>query len=108
MATDIVGSDEQSSSPPPMVHGQALAECPPAGLLDCYSLDALIELKVSRFINQLGDYRPDDLHTLLMGKFEKLLLIHALRRCGGNQTHTAKLLGLNRNTLRKRLALYKI
>lgn len=107
MTTNTVGSDEQSP-PPPIVHGQAVTECPPDGVLDCYSLDALIELKVSRFINQLGDYRPEDLHTLLMGKFEKLLLIHALRRCGGNQTHTAKLLGINRNTLRKRLALYKI
>lgn len=105
MATDIVGNDEQS---PPMIPCQAVTDSPPAGLLDCYSLDALIELKVTRFISQLGDYRPDDLHTLLMGKFEKLLLTHALRSCGGNQTHTAKLLGINRNTLRKKLIIYDI
>lgn len=103
MVTDIVGNDEQS---PSMIPGQAVTDYPPAGLLDCYSLDALIELKVTRFISQLGDYRPDNLHTLLMGKFEKLLLTHALRSCGGNQTHTAKLLGINRNTLRKKLSLY--
>lgn len=107
MTTDIVGNDEQSL---PMIRGRADADpdFPPAGLLDCYSLDNLIELKVTRFISQLGDYQPDDLHTLLMGKFEKLLLTHALRSCGGNQTHTAKLLGINRNTLRKKLNLYEI
>lgn len=106
MTTDIVGSDQQSSSP--VIPGPATVDRPLVDLLDCYPLDTLIELKVTRFISQLGDYCPDDLYTLLMGKFEKLLLTHALRRCGGNQTHTAKLLGINRNTLRKKLSLYKI
>ena len=36
--------------------------------------------------------------------FEMPLFEHALRRTGGNQLRAAQLLGINRNTLRKRLA----
>jgi len=36
---------------------------------------------------------------------EQPLLRHALELCGGNQLKAAKLLGINRNTLRKRLRL---
>ena len=39
----------------------------------------------------------------VMARMELPLLRHALDLCGGNQLKTAKLLGINRNTLRKRL-----
>ena len=41
-------------------------------------------------------------HTALAA-FEKPLFEHALRETGGNQLRAAQLLGINRNTLRKRL-----
>ena len=41
----------------------------------------------------------------IMARMELPLLRHALERCGGNQVKAAKLLGINRNTLRKRLRL---
>ena len=40
-----------------------------------------------------------------MARVELPLLRHALELCGGNQLKAAKLLGINRNTLRKRLRL---
>jgi DNA-binding protein Fis len=40
-----------------------------------------------------------------MARVEQPLLRHALELCGGNQLKAAKLLGINRNTLRKRLRL---
>jgi two-component system, NtrC family, nitrogen regulation response regulator GlnG len=39
----------------------------------------------------------------VMMRMELPLLRHALDLCGGNQLRAAKLLGINRNTLRKRL-----
>ena len=38
-----------------------------------------------------------------LAAFEKPLFEHALRETGGNQLRAAQLLGINRNTLRKRL-----
>jgi two-component system nitrogen regulation response regulator GlnG len=40
-----------------------------------------------------------------MARMELPLLRHALELCGGNQLRAARLLGINRNTLRKRLRL---
>lgn len=45
------------------------------------------------------------LYRSVMARVEQPLLRHALELCGGNQLRAAKLLGINRNTLRKRLRL---
>ena len=41
------------------------------------------------------------LYRSIMARVEQPLLRHALELCGGNQLKAAKLLGINRNTLRK-------
>jgi DNA-binding protein Fis len=41
-----------------------------------------------------------------MSKVEKPLLVQILRRVGGNQVQAAKILGINRNTLRKKIKQY--
>jgi len=45
------------------------------------------------------------LYRSVMARVELPLLRHALQLCAGNQLKAAKLLGINRNTLRKRLRL---
>jgi two-component system nitrogen regulation response regulator GlnG len=45
----------------------------------------------------------DRLHRAVLGRVERVLLGHVLARSGGNQLRAARLLGINRNTLRKRL-----
>ena len=48
---------------------------------------------------------PDGaLYHAALAAFERPLFEHALERTGGNQLRASKLLGMNRNTLRKRLA----
>lgn len=53
----------------------------------------------------LSENRPLDggLYHSALAAFERPLFEHALRRTGGNQVRASKLLGINRNTLRKRL-----
>ena len=74
--------------------------------LDNYSLESIVELKISRFLEQIGNYYPESLHATIMRKVEKPLLNQILRRTGGNQVHAARILGINRNTLRKKMKLY--
>ena len=75
-------------------------------VLDKYSIEDIVELKISRFLDQIGTFYPDDMHNLIMAKVEKPLLIQMLRRVGGNQVQASKILGINRNTLRKKMKQY--
>ena len=45
-----------------------------------------------------------DLYSAALAAFERPLFLHALAVTGGNQVRAARLLGINRNTLRKRLS----
>ncbi len=53
----------------------------------------------------LRDARPAEgrLYDAAIAEFERPLFAHALAETGGNQLRAARLLGINRNTLRKRL-----
>ncbi|OYW46466.1 MAG: nitrogen regulation protein NR(I) [Sphingomonadales bacterium 32-68-7] len=50
-----------------------------------------------------GHANPGTLYHSALAAFERPLFEHALRQTGGNQLRAAHLLGINRNTLRKRL-----
>ena len=76
--------------------------------LDSHSLESIVELKISRFLEQLGTFYPENLYNLIMRKMEKPLLHQILRRTGGNQVHASRILGINRNTLRKKIKLYSL
>jgi two-component system nitrogen regulation response regulator GlnG len=51
---------------------------------------------------------PRDLYHRLVGELERPLIEMTLRRARGNQVHAARILGLNRNTLRKKLVEHGI
>lgn len=76
--------------------------------LDTYSIEDIVELKIARFLDQLGGFYPENMHELIMCKVEKPLIVQILRQVGGNQVHASKILGINRNTLRKKMKLYSI
>lgn len=77
-----------------------------AARLDAYSLEAVVDSKLSRFLDQIGTFYPENLHELIIKKVEKPLLAQILRRTGNNQVHAARILGINRNTLRKKMKMY--
>jgi two-component system nitrogen regulation response regulator GlnG len=49
-----------------------------------------------------------DLHNLVVGAAERVILELVMQRTGGNQVRAAALLGLNRNTLRRKLDEHEI
>jgi two-component system nitrogen regulation response regulator GlnG len=54
----------------------------------------------------LAENQPEagTLYDKVLAAFEAPLFLHALTQTGGNQLRAAQLLGINRNTLRKRLS----
>ena len=52
--------------------------------------------------------RPCAIYDMVMNSVEKPLLEIVLHRVSGNQTQAAQLLGVNRNTLRKKMKYYGI
>jgi DNA-binding protein Fis len=53
-------------------------------------------------IEQLIAAHPGRIYREALAILEKPLIVHALSLTGGNQLRAARLLGINRNTLRKR------
>lgn len=74
--------------------------------LDKYAIEDVVEFKISRFLDQIGSFYPENVHELIMTKVEKPLLAQVLKRVGGNQVHASRILGINRNTLRKKMKIY--
>jgi DNA-binding protein Fis len=57
---------------------------------------------VPTLFDQLAGVHPPRVYREAMALMERPLLLHALSLTGGNQLRAARLLGVNRNTLRKR------
>jgi Fis family transcriptional regulator len=49
---------------------------------------------------------PINLHAIVMQEVEQALLDFVMRRTGNNQSMSAKWLGINRNTLHKKIEQY--
>ena len=61
---------------------------------------------LDKYFADLDGHTPDNLYQLMLGEMEKPLLEKVMEYVGNNQTHAAKLLGINRGTLRKKLKQY--
>ena len=67
------------------------------------TLEQLIQAKLEECVRGLGTRESANLYELVLGLVERPLLRAVLRETGGNQLRAAALLGINRNTLRKKL-----
>ncbi len=68
-------------------------------------LELLIEERIREFVGRLGSTIDDEenLLEIFFRQMEKPLIKVVLEATGGNQIRTAAILGINRNTLRKKL-----
>lgn len=60
------------------------------------------------YFRDLDGERPGAIYNMVLCSVEKPLIEVVLTRVKGNQTHAAQLLGVNRNTLRKKMKAYGI
>jgi Fis family transcriptional regulator len=72
------------------------------------AIDDCIRNSVEQYFKDLRGAEPDDLHQMFLGAAEKPLLEVVLRHAEGNQSKAAEWLGINRNTLRRKLLDHKL
>ena len=70
------------------------------------SLRASVRSSLETYIEQLEGQQPEGLFDLVMSEVEAPMLEVVLEHSGGNQTQAARMLGINRGTLRKKLSQY--
>jgi len=72
-------------------------------------LSKAVDLILTRDFKSHGhELPPDGLYDRILEEIERPLLEKAMEAAGGNQLRTARLLGLNRNTLRKKLTQHQL
>ena len=72
------------------------------------NLQDKIETLLDNYFKDLDGEKPNDVYNMVLHSVEQPLLIYIMNYAQGNQTRAAKILGLNRNTLRKKLEFYNL
>lgn len=71
-------------------------------------IDECIRTSLEDYFRDLDGTDPQRLHALIIDAVERPLFETVLARAGGNQCKAADWLGINRNTLRRKLLQHKI
>jgi Fis family transcriptional regulator len=67
-----------------------------------------IEHSLDEYFRKLDGEPASGIYDMVIGHVERTLLASVLARADGNQTLAADMLGVNRNTLRAKLAKYRL
>lgn len=67
-----------------------------------------IETLLENYIQDLDGETPNAVYEIVLHAVEKPMLLYIMNYAQGNQTKAAKILGLNRNTLRKKLEIHNL
>ena len=78
--------------------------------LKTVSLEKLVKSKLEVLFQQQKEAQVelDGLHKIVLEQVERPLIELALKNYRGNQVKAAKMLGINRNTLKKKIDAYNI
>ncbi len=71
-------------------------------------LSKCVKVAVDEYFSHLNGHDGSGLHALVITEVEKPLIEAALEYSGYNQTKAAKVLGISRSTLRKKMDQYNI
>ncbi|MGJ7522910.1 Fis family transcriptional regulator [Variovorax sp. LT1P1] len=72
------------------------------------SIEDCVRNSLEGYFRDLHGTEPDGMYDMLVRVVEKPLLDVVMARAEGNQSKAAQWLGLNRNTLRKKLVEHKL
>jgi Fis family transcriptional regulator len=71
-------------------------------------IDACIRESLETYFKDLRGAEPHAVYDMVMQVVEKPLLDVVMQRAEGNQSRAAEWLGINRNTLRRKLVEHKL
>ncbi len=67
-----------------------------------------VRKSLERYFKDLDGEKPRSIYDMVLKNVEKPMLEAVLDKADGNQTIAAEMLGINRNTLRKKIQQHKI
>jgi Fis family transcriptional regulator len=71
-------------------------------------LEDCVKRSLDEYFKHLDGEQPHAIYDMVLSSIEKPLLEYILHKVGGNQSKAAEMLGINRNTLRKKMAQYNL
>lgn len=78
------------------------------GSLSAQTLEDFLSELLKKIVQKAKKYIKGDLHQMVIGGVEKTLIRLVLEATRGNQLQASRILGINRNTLRKKIKELKI
>lgn len=72
------------------------------------SLADCVIVAMQQYFEDLNGENPQNLHSFFITEVEKPFLKVVLEHVNGNQSRASEILGINRNTLRKKLQNYDL
>lgn len=67
------------------------------------SIQDVVRKSLDKYFYDLGEQLPSNVYEMVITTVEKPVFEAVMARAAGNQSHAAAMLGINRNTLRKKL-----
>ena len=67
------------------------------------NIQEVVKKSLEKYYRDLGEQEPSNVYDMVIFTVEKPILEAVMERAEGNQSHAAEMLGINRNTLRKKL-----
>ena len=71
-------------------------------------IDACIRASLEQYFHDLRGAEPHSVHDMILEAVEKPMLDVVMQHAEGNQSRAAEWLGINRNTLRRKLLQHKL
>jgi len=71
-------------------------------------MERMVRRAIEGYFRDLDGEKPCAVYDMVINCVEKPLLESVLHRVRGNQSHAAAMLGINRNTLRKKMRVHGI
>jgi len=73
-----------------------------------YVLSKCVKDALKRYLNDLDGEKPSGIYEMVMMEVEKSMIEIVMLHANGNQTVAAEMLGINRNTLRRKLSEHSL